>query len=381
MELYRKKVTKPNTGLDERYEEPIYNPSQRPKNIYMQKMIKKNRDQYTNENEVSNEGKNIQNVRSSMEDILSDENNKKKGIKYVTKKNRDIQSPGIKQVPRRIEKSVSPRGRGGYDMDYGEDSRDETPIRKVLNLSREPYFSAVGKRFNTISTDNKPSIRTRNNMRNINRKNYRNTSNDGDDEDYYDNLQKSQNYINHDENQNNFELSSLNDDERNPRGMKISRSPEPVRVNNKFRKVLRKPRYPEMRSKDIQAMYGVRKPNTTYLNTDINQNEDEDVDQLIRTIEDLQAIINGQKHEIRKVKKDNYNKDKEINLLRNELDEMQKELDDKRIEHDQEIDDIFRNNDNIPKLKNEYYKLLQDYDNNINDFNNLKDDYKKMVNE
>ena len=33
-----------------------------------------------------------------------------------------------------------------------------------------------------------------------------------------------------------------------------------------------------------------------------------DVDELFRTIEDLQSIINGQKHEIRNIKKDNFNK-------------------------------------------------------------------------
>ena len=75
-------------------------------------------------------------------------------------------------------------------------------------------------------------------------------------------------------------------------------------------------------------MTTLRKPTplTTNYNTsnNLNQNDDEDVDELIRTIEDLQSIINGQKHEIRKLKKDNYYKEKENNMLKNELNDLQK---------------------------------------------------------
>ena len=82
MELYRKKVNvtaKPPSGSDERYEDMKYNPSKRPKNVYLNNIMKKNQSQTPNEpiNE-SQARKNIPSVRSSMEDIFSDENNKKK---------------------------------------------------------------------------------------------------------------------------------------------------------------------------------------------------------------------------------------------------------------------------------------------------------------
>jgi len=56
----------------------------------------------------------------------------------------------------------------------------------------------------------------------------------------------------------------------------------------------------------------------------------------------LQTIIDGQKQDLRNMRKDNYNKDKEIGLLKLELENIQKELDDKRLEHDKEIDDILK---------------------------------------
>ena len=79
--------------------------------------------------------------------------------------------------------------------------------------------------------------------------------------------------------------------------MKISKSPEPLRLKNKNTQVVRKPRYTETRTKDIPAMPRIRKPNNNYLSINVNPNDDEDVNELIRTIEDLQAIINEEKKE------------------------------------------------------------------------------------
>ena len=160
MELYRKKFnlgTKPNSGQDEGYEDRKNLPSQRLKNVYLQNLLKQNREQFPNDYDASHAGKNIPNIRSSMEDIFADDNNKKKALKYIIQKNRNMQSPDSKKVSKRLEKSASPMGRGGKDKDYADDSREETPIRKVLNLSREPYYSAVGNKFNTINNDKKPS--------------------------------------------------------------------------------------------------------------------------------------------------------------------------------------------------------------------------------
>ena len=73
-----------------------------------------------------------------------------------------------------------------------------------------------------------------------------------------------------------------------------------------------------------------------------NTTTDDDLDVLIRTVGDLQTIIGGQKQDLRNMRKDNYNKDKEIGLLKLELENIQKELDDKRLEHDKEIEDILK---------------------------------------
>ena len=329
MELYRKKVNlggKPN-------QDTSYTTSQRPRNIYLQKMIKKNPKQ--NETfEGSLNRDNLPNVRSSLEDMVSEENNKKKAMKYAGQRNTDVQSPESKQVRRRIEKSASPPRRGGgYSRNYREDSGEATPIRKVLNLSREPYYSAVGQRFNTINNDNKPIVsvkRRSNNIRNIKRKNFRNQYNDGEDDDYYYNQPPNYNVMNPEESQNDYEFSSIQDDDRFANGLKNSRSPQPTRPNKQFGKIERNPRYNEPRTKDIQVMPPIRKPskskylsndinnNTNINNTNVNNSPEEEMDELLKTIEDLQKIIANQKLENRRLKKDNYNKNKEMNMLKND---------------------------------------------------------------
>ena len=306
MELYRKKVNLGGKGNPE----ASYTTSQRPKNIYLQKMIKKNQPKH---NETF-EG-NVPNVRSSMEDMYSEENNKKRGMKYAGQNNMDIQSPESQPVRRRIEKSASPPRRGGNSRNYREDSGEATPIRKVLNLSREPYYSAVGQRFNTINNDNKPvgsDKRRNNNIRNINRKNIRNQYNEGEEEnDYY----NQPNYMNPEESPNDYEFSSIQDDDKLANNLKYSRSPQPMRPNNQFGKIERNPRYIEPRAKDIHAMAQVRKPSkskclSNNLNINNVNNTEEEMDELLKTIEDLQKIIADQKLENRRLKKDNYNKNK-----------------------------------------------------------------------
>ena len=48
-----------------------------------------------------------------------------------------------------------------------------------------------------------------------------------------------------------------------------------------------------------------RNPNRT-----INNNTEEKMDDLVKNIEDLQSVVDRQKHELRNIKKDNYNKEK-----------------------------------------------------------------------
>jgi len=165
---------------------------------------------------------------------------------------------------------------------------------------------------------------------------------DMDDEDYYGNLQ---NYGPVEESQNDLEFSSINDDDR----MMSLRNIDPKmsrRANKILNETYEKPSR-RMRNKDISVLPNVR--NSRYLIS--NNTTDDDVDELIRTMEELQTIIDGQKQDLRNMRKDNYTKDKEIGLLKLELDYMQKELDDKRLEHHKEIDDIFKSNDNNSKYQ------------------------------
>ena len=89
MDLYHKNVNignKSNRKTQDKYPENDYNP-QKNKNIYIRNMIPQN------ENfDLVSAGDNISNVRSSMEDILSNDDNKEKTIKYTINigKNRNI---------------------------------------------------------------------------------------------------------------------------------------------------------------------------------------------------------------------------------------------------------------------------------------------------
>ena len=134
-------------------------------------------------------------------------------------------------------------------------------------------------------------------------------------------------------------------------------------LKERYEKILRK----EKRNRTIHAMPRIRKNNVSIQKYKIKKNEDNDTIELIKEIEELQTIIKN-------LKKDNYNKNKEINILKNELDNFEEK-------RTKQLDNIFRESDNTSKLKNEYFKLLQDYDNNINDFNKLKDNYNEMVDE
>ena len=339
MDLYHKKVNignKPSKRNQDKYPESDYNPSKKKQNIYIQKMIPQSENL-----DLVSAGENIPNVRSSMEDIFSNDDSKKKAIKYVINigKNKTIHN-SPKYGPRRFEKSASPNRGRAHPPGYGN-SYEATPNRQYPSRRGE---SNINNRLTTLN-DYTPITHTGyNNLRKKNKYNdrrpkQRNYGPYNDDDEYYDNQP---NYV--EESQNDFEVSSINDDERIP--LKF-RNVEPKMfnrvknvLNDTYERAARR-----VRNKEINAMQKVRKkPVNTYANNNINNNinPEDDMDELIRTIEDLQSIINGQKHEIRNIKKDNYNKDKEINLLKKDLDNMQKELEEKRLLHDKEIEDIYK---------------------------------------
>ena len=125
MDLYHKKAnigSKLNRNKQGIYRETDYNPSKKMQNLYIQKMIPRN------ESLVSG-GETIPNVRSSMQDIFSNDDNKKKAIKYVINigKNKTFGNSPRNEGPRRFEKSVSPN-RGKFPQGYGN-SYDNQNIR------------------------------------------------------------------------------------------------------------------------------------------------------------------------------------------------------------------------------------------------------------
>ena len=397
MELYRKKVNinKPNKkGKDK-----SLNPRNDQKNIYIQKMIQKS--QPENEGlDLSSAGDNIHNIRTNMEDIFSNDENKRKAIKYVIQqgKNKSIRnSPKIRDE--RFEKSNSPHNKGNKSqyISGNVESFRTTPNRinnygRGYNTEKNRMPLNENKSYvnipNTVSNFYNPKQRNMNNINTIYNQNKSQNPitnfNDGDDGEYYD---SQMNNIYPEEGQNEYESSSMNniDDRYMKPSHKYSRSPDPRManripevLNERYQKAEMQQNYPYKRNKDIQMAPNKRNMPNNY--TNINPNLEDEIDELIKTIEDMQSVINGQKNQIKNNVKELNRKNKEINFLKNELNNAQKELDDKRMEYDKDLENAFDNNNNL-NLKNEYFKLLQDYENNINDYNNLKDDYNKIVDE
>ena len=359
-------------------------------------MIQQNLSQTKNEPiDITSAGDSIPNIRSNMEDIFATDETKKKAIKYVLEigRNRNIRnSPRSNQ---RFDKSASPpmKVRGGYirgNIESFRASPNNTFYNgRAYNISITSSKYTQGNDYNsgpkTVTNFYNPNQMKSNNYIKINDNQDRNY--DGENEEYF---ESQPNYANMNQQvPNDYDLISVNNnDEKTIQGMKFARSPEPrmanrilQSLNESYERASRRPNLQQQqtqrRNKDIQMLPRQRKQyNTSYFS-----NNDDDVSELIRSLEELQSVINGQKNEIKNNRKDIINKNKEINYLKNELEQMQKELEDKRVEHDKEIEDIFNNNNSNPKLKNEYYKLLQDYENNVNDFNNVKDEYNKMVDE
>ena len=329
MDLYRKKVNignKSNRRAQDRYPESDYNPSKKKQNIYIQKMIPQNEN-------LASSGENIPNVRSSMEDIFSNEDSKKKAIKYVINlgKNRNIHNSPKYRTDRRFEKSASPNRGRGYPVGY-ENSYENTPNRPFPNRRGESHLN---NRLSTLNDYTPITYTGYNNARkrnNVNSK-LRNYGPYNDiDEEYYDN--QPNNYLNAEESQNDYEFSSMNDDDRIPK----FRNVEP-KMLHRVKSVLNETyerAAKRVRDKEIKAMQNMRRnPINTYTNTNINNNyNDDDVDELIKTVEDLQSIINGQKNQLRNIKKDKEDDIKYIQDYKNQmqqlLDEEKKEKENKR---------------------------------------------------
>ena len=350
MELYHKKTNirnKVSQRLIEKYNEADNTGKYEGQNTYLQKMIEKRHVSQPRNDVLNLSSENIKNVRSSVEDILSNESNKKKAIKYVIqigKSKRNQYSSTSFDAGPRFDRTQSPK-RGGGGSGYIQENINSYKISPNRNLSEQKDKNVGLNKY-------------------IPKNEYQGT--------YERPIMQNNNYQNPPDEQllNEIEISSPMEEEQGG----YDKNEEP-RIMSRINRVL-KDRYekaknpPERRNRNIQAMPRIIKHNV-YRNNDY---ENEDVEDLVKTIEELQIANNN-------LKKDIFNKNNELNLLKNDLDNMQKELEEKRIEHDKEMEDLVKGTDNNPKLKNDYYALLQEYDKNINDFNNLKDDYNQIVDE
>ena len=84
-------------------------------------------------------------------------------------------------------------------------------------------------------------------------------------------------------------------------------------------------------------------------NINREMNPDDEIDELIQTIDYLKSLNDRQKYELKNMKKDNYRKDKEINLLKNELDNLL----------DEQNNNISRENIDFNNKKNINYKRIK----------------------
>ena len=179
MDLYQKKRYYQNQGNKERKMrfDKRNNELNKEENTYLQKMLEKN--------PLSKE--NMSYIRTNMKNIFSDENTLKRAINFVTKHNRV--SPNERYRSRNFEKSASPLGRRQRYPDYNQTI---TPLRKVLNITREPLYSYNNTMTNASGNDY-----------NINRINNKK-------DDYYD-----------------IEISSINEN-----GMPQSKSPQHIKYKS-----------------------------------------------------------------------------------------------------------------------------------------------------
>ena len=325
MDLYRKKNKVSNLvaqRLREKYQEAENNPPRRYKKA-----------QIRNETFDASSRDNIQNQPREREDISGNENNPRNN-RYVIQigRSREPQNPETEEGYIHPNKSaiLNRAGRGGNYPYQEEDNYKSIPN---IKLTKRPLNSANNSQFNTITDISRKmpneSYDFTNQQKKIPKgrvpKKYNNRYNDTRDDEYND---YRQNYIGIESSQNEFEISSINEDDRIP--IKNARSPEPKLppriakiLEDRYKKDEGKTRYPNRRN-----MQGLRIKKQRIIG--YNENADDEIDELIFIIEDLQNNVDEQKNLIRYLKIDNIKKDKEIDTLNNELDNMQKDRTRKR---------------------------------------------------
>ena len=297
MDLYQKKryyQNQGNKGIKTRYDKRK-NELTREENYYLQKMLEQNK--LTKEN--------MSYVRTNMKTLLADENSLKKAINYVTRHNRF--SPNERYRNRYLEKSASPLGRR---QKYQDNNQTVTPLRKVLNITREPFYSYNNTLTNASGNDN--------NQNRVNNK-------------------KEENY--------DIEISSINEN-----GMPQPKSPQQVKYkSNYIRNEENEDDINELITtiEDLQSIINGQKYELKSLKKE-NRNKDKE-------IEYLKNEVNNLKNEMDKMTTE-YNQDMEDVFKDNDVRKLKKEY----LKLLQDYDDNINDYNN---LKDEYNKMVDEYNN------------------
>ena len=161
MELYHKKINIGNKTKKGKNRN-IVSENNPQKNIYIHKMMKNSQPKNDSLDFLSSERDNIHNVRSNMEDIFANDENKKKAIRYVIQLGKTKNIKKSPQYDNRLQKSISPYHHGGRGAYYSAniDNYQVTPNRtyydpKVYNFTynRNGPFNGGSKNHygNTVS--------------------------------------------------------------------------------------------------------------------------------------------------------------------------------------------------------------------------------------
>ena len=172
MELYRKKTNlqnKANPRFRDKYHDSDYSQPNEDQNSYLHQMLKKKAVSQPRNEALNLSTENLQNVRSSVEDILADENNKKKAIKYVIHigKNRRNPNSSISYDEPRYQNTESPkRGTKPYLKEFlssyknsptrtYDDQRAQSHLKKNKYISINDYTNGDLKKKQKSSSNKK----------------------------------------------------------------------------------------------------------------------------------------------------------------------------------------------------------------------------------
>ena len=274
MDLYSKRNLVTDDNTQEKYDEPDYNPSKKYKKI-----------QHRNDNLDSSTKDKIINRQAENEDIQGNENYPKK--RYEIRKNKENQNREDEEADMQPIRSTNlSKGERDGNIRYASQGNYK-PIQnyKMIKRAKDPLqYNSSNNRYNNVidnskSNPNENNQLTKKNMRERIPKKYNNRYNDVDDENYY-------SRPDFENSQNEFEISSIHDEDRVP--IKYTRSPQPRfpskianTLTNKYNLEEKKLRYPETRSRmrNNQNMPRLKKQRIS------DKNKDDEIDELLQIID------------------------------------------------------------------------------------------------